>query len=229
MLLLKEKTLRRALYVMSAILCFFTFAKPVFAQVLPEASSDFYVYDPSGTLSQETKDFIMSVNEQYGLTEEKPQVVVAVVDSLQGETIEQYSVDLFEKWRIGNGALDNGVLILLALKEREVRFEVGYGLEGALTDSRTGKILDNNLSYLSANDFDNGLKGIFTETAYVVNEEYHYDNDVIFSGYPVDVNQYESQNGSTFLSLIFRIVLFLIILSFFVGGRGGRGGRGGVA
>ena len=157
------------------------FAPPKHAQALPDPTTEFYVYDPSGTLSEETKSFILSVNEQYELTEEKPQVVVAVVDSLQGETIEEYSVALFEKWEIGQADADNGVLILLALEEREIRFEIGYGLEGTLTDSRTGRILDNHLDYLSANDFDGGLKEIFTEAAVVVNEEYQYDDEVIFS------------------------------------------------
>ncbi len=66
------------------------FAPSKHAQALPDPTTEFYVYDPSGTLSRRNEIVHpSSVNEQYELTEEKPQVVVAVVDSLQGETIEE--------------------------------------------------------------------------------------------------------------------------------------------
>ncbi|HRM20155.1 MAG TPA: TPM domain-containing protein, partial [Trichococcus flocculiformis] len=121
---MRKKVRWQLLLVLGAFFFSMMFAPSKNAQELPDPTSEFYVYDPSGTLSEETKTFIMSVNEQYELTEEKPQVVVAVVDSLEGETIEEYSVDLFEKWKIGQADADNGVLILLALEEREIRFEI---------------------------------------------------------------------------------------------------------
>lgn len=212
---MRKKVRWQLLLVLGAFFFSMMFAPSKNAQELPDPTSEFYVYDPSGTLSEETKTFIMSVNEQYELTEEKPQVVVAVVDSLEGETIEEYSVDLFEKWKIGQADADNGVLILLALEEREIRFEIGYGLEGALTDSRTGRILDNHLEYLSANDFDGGLKEIFTEAAVVINQEYQYDDEVIFSGYPVNTTQYVEDDSSFFASLI-QFLFILLLLSFFL-------------
>src|SRR5699024_1021574 len=110
----------------------------------------------------------------------------ATVNSLEGDTIENYSEKLFKKWGIGGEKLDNGVLILLSAQEREIRFEVGYGLEGALTDSGTGAILDRNIEDMKNNNFDTALKNVFTETAVKVNKEYQFDNDVIFSGYQVD-------------------------------------------
>ncbi|MER2175879.1 MAG: TPM domain-containing protein, partial [Carnobacterium sp.] len=133
----------------------------VAAAELPETPSNFYYYDEPGILTPETKELILTINEHYEQTAEKPQIVVAVIDSLNGETVEDYSVALFEKWKIGNIDYDNGVLILLAIEEREIRIEVGYGLEGALTDGKTGKILDDNLAYLSNNLFDGGLQEIF--------------------------------------------------------------------
>ena len=198
--------------------------KPVNSEVTyPSPSNEFYVYDSQGILSQSTKDTIISVNQQYEQTEEAPQIVVAVVESLQGETIDEYSVSLFEEWGIGSESLDNGVLILLSLEEREIRFEVGYGLEGALTDSGTGRILDRHLTALSENNFDEGLRDIFVDTAIEVNEEYGFDNDVIFSGQQVNTRSNENtrERGP------FRVVVLLLLLSFFLGGGFGGGGRGG--
>ncbi|MDF2689083.1 MAG: hypothetical protein K0Q80_2048, partial [Microvirga sp.] len=63
------------------------------------------------------------------------QVVVATVPSLEGASIEDYANRLFRTWRLGEAKINNGVLLLVAPKEREVRIEVGYGLEGTLTDA----------------------------------------------------------------------------------------------
>lgn len=98
----------------------------------PEPSNEFYVFDEANLLSDETEKFILDVNKHYEDTQEKPQIVVATVDSLQDVTIEEYTAELFEKWKIGGADLDNGVLILLSAEEREIRFEIGYGLEGLL-------------------------------------------------------------------------------------------------
>lgn len=68
------------------------------------------------------------------------QVVVATVPSLQGATIEDYANRLFRAWQLGQAKTNNGVLLLVAPQERKVRIEVGYGLEGALTDAQSRTI-----------------------------------------------------------------------------------------
>lgn len=69
------------------------------------------------------------------------QVVVATVPSLQGVDIETFAVELFRAWEIGQAASDNGALLLVAPEEQEVRIEVGYGLEGTLTDAVSASII----------------------------------------------------------------------------------------
>ncbi|MBP9749592.1 MAG: TPM domain-containing protein [Candidatus Pacebacteria bacterium] len=69
------------------------------------------------------------------------QTAVVTVPDMGGDYIEHYAVKLFEEWGIGGSERDNGLLLLLALQEREVRIEVGYGLEGILTDSRSAGII----------------------------------------------------------------------------------------
>lgn len=71
------------------------------------------------------------------------EIAVATVPSLEDLTIEEYALELFEYWKIGKAKQDNGVLLLIAPNEREVRIEVGYGLEGALTDIESSQIIDN--------------------------------------------------------------------------------------
>ena len=69
------------------------------------------------------------------------EVSVVTVNSLDGADIESFAMELFKKWGIGKKDKNNGVLILVALQDREVRIEVGYGLEGILPDGKCGSII----------------------------------------------------------------------------------------
>ncbi len=74
------------------------------------------------------------------------QFVVAIFPSLEGESLEDFSIRLAEAWKIGQAGRDNGVILLVFLKERKVRIEVGYGLEGAIPDALAGRIIRNVLA-----------------------------------------------------------------------------------
>jgi len=68
-------------------------------------------------------------------------VVVAVFPSLEGEDLEDFSIRLAQRWRVGRKGLDDGVIILVFVRDRRVRMEVGYGLEGAVPDAVAGRII----------------------------------------------------------------------------------------
>lgn len=70
-----------------------------------------------------------------------PQMALAVFKSLDGESVEDVANRLFQKWRLGSKALDNGVLLVLFVEDRKVRIEVGYGLEATLTDAASAQII----------------------------------------------------------------------------------------
>jgi len=70
------------------------------------------------------------------------QVVVLTVPSLEGEDLEGFSIRVAEAWKIGTAQNDNGAILLVARDDRAVRIEVGYGLEGRLTDLLAGRIVD---------------------------------------------------------------------------------------
>jgi uncharacterized protein len=86
------------------------------------------------------------------------QLVVATVNSLEGQEIEPYANALFRNWKLGEKTKNNGVLLLVAPKERRVRIEVGYGLEGTLTDALSKVIITNAITpRLKAGDFSDGI------------------------------------------------------------------------
>ncbi len=88
------------------------------------------------------------------------EIAVAIIPDLGGDTIENFSVKLFEEWKIGKEGKDNGALILVSRDDHEVRIEVGYGLESYLTDAQSSWILKNIVvSAFRENNFYGGIDG----------------------------------------------------------------------
>ncbi len=86
------------------------------------------------------------------------QVVVLTVPSLEGDPIEDFSMRVVDTWKLGREGVDDGVLILIARDERRMRIEVGYGLEGALTDAQSGRIIDHLMApRFRQGDFSGGV------------------------------------------------------------------------
>ena len=86
------------------------------------------------------------------------QIVVATIDTLDGEAIEPYANRLFRAWGLGQAGEDNGVLLLVVKSDRKMRIEVGYGLEGTLTDLHTKLIIENTMvPAFRAGDFSGGI------------------------------------------------------------------------
>src|SRR4029434_7117221 len=87
------------------------------------------------------------------------QIAVATVSSLGGQEIEPYANELFRSWKLGEKTKNNGVLLLVAPNERRVRIEVGYGLEGTLTDALSKVIITNAIApRFKAGDFGDGIQ-----------------------------------------------------------------------
>lgn len=123
--------------------------------VYPEPTG--YVVDTAGLLGDAAKTRIRTICEELD-QKTGAQIAVAVVPSIAPLEIEDYAVHLFEKWGVGGKKEDTGVLLVVAQKERRVRIEVGYGLEGLLPDGRVGGILRGEvIPHLRDNDWDAGV------------------------------------------------------------------------
>ena len=85
------------------------------------------------------------------------QISVLVINSLEGENLEEYSMKVAEKWKLGTKEKDNGVLLLVALNDRKMRFEVGSGIEGDLTDLEASRIIRDMGPYFRKKEFGAGI------------------------------------------------------------------------
>ncbi len=99
-----------------------------------------FVNDFAGVLSQSARQQLEERLQTYA-RETTTEIAIAILPSLGGRTIEEASVRLFEQWRIGKRDKNNGMLVIVAVSDRRVRIEVGYGLEGKVPDAQAGRII----------------------------------------------------------------------------------------
>ena len=149
------------------------------------------------------------------------QVVVVTVPNLQGYPIEDYGYQLGRHWGIGQDGEDNGALLIVAEEERKIRIEVGYGLEGRLTDADSSVIINRIITpAFRQGDFQSG---IVNGAAAMIQ---------VLGGEPMAAPQSQQPVALQEKPKAGMVALFFIIMMavvFFIGSRGGRGGRGGAA
>lgn len=174
-----------------------------------------YVTDLAGVLAPGDLDHIEQLLRQYEESTSN-QFVVLVVPSLEGESLEEFSIRVVEKNLVGQKGKDNGLLFLVAVNDRKVRFEVGYGLEGVLTDAATSLII----SEMVAPQFRSGnyAQGIYDgmQTAIKISTGE-------FTVSERSQRRQKKDKDGNFVGLI----IFLVIMYIIIKGNKGRGGRGG--
>jgi uncharacterized protein len=197
----------------------------VAALEVPELSG--YVNDLAGMITPATEQKINTFLRNFEASD-STQLVLLTIDSLEGEPIEDYSLSVAESWGIGRKGKDNGALLLIAKQDRKVRIEVGYGLEGRLTDLLTGRIIDNEITpRFKAGDFEGGIIAGVTAMVEAVRGEYQGTGNT---------TRKKQRNPLGALALLLFLGPGLMLLSgrgrhgrhrrggFWIGGFGGGGG-----
>lgn len=205
---------------------------PMTAIALPAASTQFYCTDGANVISSERENYYVSRSAALEAAT-GAQIVVATVSSLEGQDIDRYANSLFRAWGIGDQEKNNGLLILLAPNERQIRVEVGYGLEGRINDAKAGRLIDEYaFGYLADDEFDEGLYQLYNALLDEVYTEYGLETPGdVATPEASRVSSGQEDNAMGEIAGVI-ILLLVIILSrgrifLFLGGRGGRGGRGG--
>ena len=142
-------------FIFFVIIAFALAVFPAFAVDVPFLTGR--VTDNAQILSDETRK---AVTANLKAHEEKTtnQIAVLTVPTLEGVSIEEYAVTVFNTWKLGQKGKDNGVLLIVAPKDRKLRIEVGYGLEGTMTDGIAGSIIRNAITpFFKNNDYDRGI------------------------------------------------------------------------
>ncbi|WP_255989154.1 TPM domain-containing protein [Chitinolyticbacter albus] len=152
------------------LLLFACWLAPAWAEVaVPTLTAR--VTDETGTLTATERE---ALERKLAAFEARKgsQIAVLMVPSTLPENIDQYSIRVVERWRLGRKGVDDGVLLLVAKEDRKVRIEVGYGLEGALTDGRSSRIIRNVIQpAFRAGDFHGGLNAATDQLIAVIDGE----------------------------------------------------------
>lgn len=181
---------------------------PLSAQDFPDPTG--HVNDFANLLEQREVQNLESKLQTYRDTTSNV-IAIAIVESLQDLPREEVASTLFNEWRMWEGERQNGVLILVAPNEREMQIEVGYGLEGAITDLQAGRIVDEIMRpNFQDGNFYTGLQRATTVLMQLGAGEYD----------AVDSATEDSGN----FSLIVLIIIFIVIYTLVRASGGGRGG-----
>jgi uncharacterized protein len=222
------------LFFICAMLLLFVVSPALAERAIPK-NRELLVNDFANVIPQSYEQQIQLVTQELLRKTEIPVVIVTMPD-IGGAEYNDYANRLYEEWGIGKKGVDKGVLLFVTVKERKMRIEVGYGLEGILTDGMAGDIRDNYMvPFLRNNKYGEGLLNGTLAVAQIISK----DAGVQLTGQaPVRIKT--SKKRGSALPFLF-IVIFFLLMSFssrrrggswwilpllFLGGGGGRGGGG---
>lgn len=186
--------------------------------VMAAPTSDMLVIDNADMLTKEEEQTIESALYQiYNQTD--IEYVVYLAPSLDGKTVEEASLEAGRKLGIGDKEDNTGLLIYVALADREFRMEVGYGLEGVIPDSQAKKIIDCMPSFFKEEKYADGLLAAITKTVSVLNDsgEYTISQD---DNYVVETDTDDDDLLVGMIVVIVFIVVLCVISAFIDGGSG---------
>lgn len=238
---------RWLIYFILLLQCFFAACAIAAPQIplKPTAAAGIYVQDYAQVLSAEDKRRLLSIGQELD-NKTTAQLAVVTVKTLDGQPIEDYALSILREWGIGSKEKNNGALIVVAVQDRRSRIEVGYGLEGLLSDGLTGRIQDQAMiPYFRKGNYAAGIVNGYAVTASLIAKDAGVQLTSINSeqiAVPAKTTNNTDQEYPFWLKLLIGagIVLLLIIDNLFLGGvltqmlffmflrgRGGGGGRGG--
>lgn len=205
----------KKIFLLSLLALLFNFA---FAQDYPEKPNTL-VNDYSGVLSAGQKQALENKLVAFD-DSSSTQIAIAILKSIGDYDINEYAVNLGRKWGVGQSGKNNGIMIVVAVGDRKISIQTGYGVEGALPDVYAKRIIDNDIKpEFRAGNYYAGLDAATTSIIKYTRGEYKNDN-------PRVANRKSGGGGSIIIVIIIVIVILIIMRK---GGGGGSeviGGRG---
>ncbi len=214
-----------ALKIMALFLLLLQLVCAATAEDLKKIQPTGYVTDLAGAIVPETKARLEALCTELQ-QKTGAQMAIVTVHSLEGQSVENYAVDLYKHLGVGAKQDNRGVLLLVSPDERKYRIEVGYGLEPVINDARAGDAGRTMVPFLRQGDYSSATETAAWKLAKYIAD----DHGVTLTGQPparVARQQDDRSGGGTPLWLIIGIFLFIWFISRSSGsGRGGGGGSG---
>lgn len=186
--------------------------------ILPLAGRDLKSLKPSGFVNDFTgrldpgiktrlETILADVEKKSGI-----EIAVVLLPSLGDRSVEEAAEELFRKWGIGKKGKDNGLLFLTAVAERKTRIEAGYGLEEVITDSRSGRILDDHaVPFFRENDYSKGIYRTVLALINVLSQYYQFSADL--TPEETEAGPVDEEKPSP-AKIIFTVILIILAMRF---------------
>ena len=213
----KSKFLKHCLSLLVVILLFFS-SSVLAEDTYPSPTKYKYLNDYVGIINSEDANKIVSLGKEL---EDKTgaQAVVVILNSLNGAPIDDYSNKLFRNWGIGQSGKDNGLLILVAIDDRQWRVEVGRGLEGAIPDALSNRVMTSiaKPSFIDGN-YGEGILNSYSVLCDYTSKEYGVTLDKSLN-VTMPSEDDNADNGGFNIFIFVIIIIFVFIDSIFNRGR----------
>ncbi|MBM3214970.1 TPM domain-containing protein [Candidatus Poribacteria bacterium] len=177
-----------------------------------------YVNDYAGVISQSQRAQLSASLEAFE-QQTSNQIIVLTVVSLEGQDIESFGIEVAEAWKVGQKGKDNGIILIVAVADRKMRIEVGYGLEGAVPDGLAGAIIRDQIApRFRSNDYGGGIAAGVNALMAATQGEYQAE--------PQSLDLRREGRGVRSIVPIIVLILIVVVVSqkrrqFTIGGRGG--------
>lgn len=198
---------------------------PVFSLIIDKNQMDYNVYDRQGILSEDAKSYLNKTC--YDLQKKTGgEIAIVIIPTSNGEDSKTYATEIFDDLDLGEKGKDNGCLLLLLNKDRQIQIEPGYGAEGFITDAKASRIYRRMGEIIQDEEakgevgFEKGILYAYNELLKLYEEEYDINIDERDPGEFTE----ESDEDISISSLIILMFIIYIIFRIF-GSGGGRGGR----
>lgn len=152
--------MKRLLLLLSLFFAFFSVS--VYAEEIPSSPPSNGVYDPHGYLNKDVVDKVGELNKEWSETTLKPQIAVAIVDSLDKD-IESVANETARAWKVGYSGTDNGILLVIAIKDKKIRTETSNNLSTLITDSKASLLNSTVKSNFRRGDYSAGVSDYLSE------------------------------------------------------------------
>ncbi|MDO5561897.1 MAG: TPM domain-containing protein [bacterium] len=193
--------MRRLALFLVVLICLF-FVPSALALAVPNKSDEFYVQDLANVIDAEAESEFIARSQALA-AQDGTQIVLLTIPSLEGDSLEEFSLKTARDWSIGSAEKNNGVLILLVMDSHDIRIEVGYGLEGVLPDGLTGRLQREYLiSRLKEGDYSGGVLALQQALIDTINGKEVWTEEI--------KNQSENDDW------IFSVTIFAVVISFYL-------------
>lgn len=182
---------------------------PIFSFALEIPTLNSYVTDNAGLLTNTEKNELENVLKNFD-AKTTNQIVILTINNLYGDTIENFSIEVAEKNKIGTKEKDNGILLLVSKEDKKIRIEVGMGLEEFLTDAKSSYIIRNIITpEFKQNKYYAGIKNGIEEIKKTISDQNYLNQEIkkeVFSKESIE-------KYSAIFNIIFTVIVFIIFAS----------------